>query len=151
MSFTLSPNSTVQCVFLNCEGQMTPAEITTACRQTLASLAAIESKGVLADVTALQTIPETEQLFDLAKFIWSHFRQITRIAIVVRWDQSRVAKLLELLVRTVGVNLTVFVSRDHAMAWMLGNFQKAPCVSTKLKRNILANFGSFRRIGKGRT
>lgn len=115
---------------------MTPAEITTACQQMLASLAGIESKGVLADVTALQTIPETEQLFDLAKFIWSHFRQIARIALVVRWDQSRLAKLLELLVRTVGVNLTVFVSRDHAMAWILENFQKRTCVSPRVKRSI---------------
>jgi hypothetical protein len=119
MSITLSPDSTDRCVFLNCEGSVTPAEITMACRQTLESLAGIESKGVLADVTALQTIPETEQLFDLAKFIWSHFRQIARIALVVRWDQSRPAKLLELLVRTVGVNLTVFVSREQAMAWVL--------------------------------
>lgn len=120
---------------------MTPAEIITACQQTLASLAGIESKGVLADVTALQTIPETEQLFDLAKFIWSHFRQIARIALVVRWDQSRLAKLLELLVRTVGVNLTVFVSRDHAMAWILGNFQKGTCVSPRVKRSIWRTLG----------
>ncbi|HEV2329485.1 MAG TPA: STAS/SEC14 domain-containing protein [Verrucomicrobiae bacterium] len=151
MSFTLTPNSNHQFVFVNCEGQMTSAEITSACQQTLASLAGKGCKGVLADVTALQTIPEMEQLFDLAKFTWCHFRRIGRIAIVVRWDQSRVAKLLELLVRTVGVNLTVFVSRDRAMTWILGNFQKAPCASPPLKQSIVANFGDFRRIGKGRT
>jgi hypothetical protein len=38
---------------------------------------------------------------------------------LVRWDQARFAKSLEILVRAIGIYLTVFVSEEQAEAWIL--------------------------------
>ena len=78
---------------------------------------------MLVDVTALETAPEMEQLFDLAKLIWRDFPQDGRMALVVRWDQAGFAKLLETLVRDVGIYLTVFISGEQAEAWILADSQ----------------------------
>jgi hypothetical protein len=54
----------------------------------------------------------------LAKLIWRDFPLGGRIALVIRWDQSRLAKSLEMLVRTLGMWLTVFVSEEQGEAWV---------------------------------
>lgn len=95
------------------------------------------------DVTGLQTIPETGHLFDFAKYLWRHVPQTGRIALVVRWDQSRLAKLLELLVRTVGVNLTVFVTREQAMVWILGHSHQPPAQRRPATQCIRPKGGSL--------
>jgi len=83
----------------------------------------------LVDFTALRTSPDTDELFDLAKLFWRDFPQGGRIALVVRWDQSRLAKLLEMLVRTLGMWLTVFVSEEQAEAWVLEGTPDEPAVA----------------------
>jgi hypothetical protein len=84
---------------------------------------------VLVDVTALRTSPTTAKLFDLAKLFWRDgFPGFGRIALVVRWDQSKLAKLLEMLVRTFGMWLTVFVSEEQAEAWVLEGTQDEQAV-----------------------
>jgi len=98
-------------------------EATDAWQEVHSWLATRRWRRVLVDVTALQTAPEMGQLFDLAKLVWRDFPQGGRIALVVRWDQSRFAKLLETLVRSVGMYLTVFVSGEQAEAWILGDSQ----------------------------
>src|SRR5208337_4891066 len=104
-------------VFLTCEGISSFDEMTAAWREVRAELAEKSLNRVLVDVTALRTSPDTDELFDLAKLFWRDFPQGGRIALVVRWDQSRLAKLLEMLVRSVGTCLTVFVSEEQAEAW----------------------------------
>lgn len=121
MSYIIT--SADNCVFLTCEGNFSLDEVTMAWREVGGLLIATEWKQVLVDVTALRTSPETEELFDLAKLFWRDFPQSGRIALVVRWDQSRFAKLLEILVRSVGEYLTVFVSEEQAEAWILGGSQ----------------------------
>jgi hypothetical protein len=112
--------STDHCVFLTCEGISSLNEMTAAWREVRDELAEKSLNRVWVDVTALRTSPTTAELFDLAKLIWRDFRPGGRIALVVRWDQSRFAKLLEMLVRTFGMWLTVFVSEEQAEAWVLG-------------------------------
>lgn len=113
--------STDTCVFLTCEGNYSLEEITAAWREVEEGLAEREGKRALVDVTALRTSPETGELFDLAKLFWCGFPPDGRIALVIRWDQARSAKLLEMLVRSFGMYLTVFVSKEQAEAWVLGD------------------------------
>ena len=106
--------------------------MTTAWREVQIVLAELGWKRVLADVTALQNGPDTAEVFDLAKFFWRNFPKSGRMALVVRWDQSTLAKLLETLLRSVGVYLTVFVSEEKAEAWILENSKNASTVSVGL-------------------
>jgi len=110
-------------LFLASEGDMTLAEMTTAWREVQDLLAETGWERLFVDVTALRNCPNTEELFDLAKLIWRDFPQGGRMALLVRWDQSRFAKLLETLVRSVGLYLTVFVSEEQAEAWILADPQ----------------------------
>jgi hypothetical protein len=111
--------STDHCVFLTCEGISSLDEMTAAWREVRNELAEKSLNRVLVDVTALQTSPTTAELFDLAKLFWHDgFPGFGRIALVVRCDQSRLAKSLEMLVRTLGMWLTVFVSEEQGEAWV---------------------------------
>jgi hypothetical protein len=113
--------TTDNCVSLTCEGDVTLNELTAAWREVQAVLAKNGKKRILVDVTTIKTSPQMEELFDLAKLLWREFPQGGRIALVVRWDQTWFAKSLEMLVRNVGVYLTVFVSEEQAEAWILEN------------------------------
>jgi len=94
-------------------------EATAAWQEAHSWLATRRWRRVLVDVTALRTAPEMGQLFDLAKLVWRDFPEGGRMALVIRWDQSRFAKSLETLVRSVGMYLRVFVSGEQAEAWIL--------------------------------
>ena len=112
--------STDHCVFLTCEGISSLNEITAAWREVRGELVEKSLNRVLVDVTALRTSPTTAELFDLAKLFWDDgYPGFGRMALVVRWDQSRLAKSLEMLVRTLGMWLMVFVSEEQAEAWVL--------------------------------
>jgi hypothetical protein len=65
----------------------------------------------------------------LAKLFWRNFPKSGRMALVVRWDQSTLAKLLETLLRSVGVYLTVFVSEEMAEAWIVENSQNTSTIT----------------------
>ena len=123
MPYFIIPYEKESCVFLTCNGYMPLTEATEAWQEVQSWLITRHWRRVLVDVTALQTAPEMGQLFDLAKLVWRDLPQGGRMALVVRWDQSRLAKLLEMLVRSVGLYLTVFVSGEQAEAWILGDSQ----------------------------
>jgi hypothetical protein len=98
--------------------------MTAAWREVRDELAPKNLDRVLVDVTALRTSPTTAELFDLAKLFWHDgFPGFGRIALVVRWEQSRWAKSLEMLVRTLGMCLTVFASEEQAETWVLEGTQ----------------------------
>ena len=120
--------STDRCAFLTCEGISSLDEMTAAWREVRDELAQKSLNRVLVNVTALRTGPTTAELFDLAKLFWQDFPTSGRIAFVIRWDQSRLAKLLEMLVRTLGMWLTVFVSEEQAEAWVLEGTQDEQAV-----------------------
>ena len=132
MIYTVIPSQQEKCVFLNCTGDLSLAEMTTAWGLVQLGLSRLGWKRILIDVTALQTDPDTEALFDLAKLFWRNFPQSGRMALVVRWDQSTLAKLLETLLRSVGVYLTVFVSDEMAEAWIAEDSQKTPAITVGL-------------------
>ncbi|MGB7768213.1 MAG: STAS/SEC14 domain-containing protein [Verrucomicrobiia bacterium] len=116
MSYFIVP--TDNCVFLTCEGDIPLTAMTNAWQEVQALLAEKGRERVLVDVTTMKTSPPMEALFDLAKLFWRDIPKSGRMALVVRWDQTRFAKSLEMLVRTVGIYLTVFVSEEQAEAWV---------------------------------
>ena len=120
MPYFIIPYEKERCVFLTCDGYLPLTEATAAWQEVQSWLVTRRWRRVLVDVTALRTAPEMGQLFDLAKLLWRDFPQSGRMALLVRWDQSRLAKLLEMLVRSVGMYLTVFVNEEQAEAWILG-------------------------------
>lgn len=132
MIYTVIPSQQEKCVFLNCSGDLSLAEMTTAWCLVQLRLSKLGWIRILIDVTALHTGPDTAELFDLAKLFWRNFPQSGRMALVVRWDQSTRAKLLETLLRSVGVFLRVFVSGEMAEAWIVENPQKTSTVSVGL-------------------
>ena len=140
MTYTVIPSQKEKFVSLICTGDMTLAEMTTAWSLVQLGLSRLGWKRILVDVTALQTGPDTAELFDLAKLFWHDFPQTGRMALVVRWDQSTLAKLLETLLRSVGVYLTVFVSEEMAEAWIVENSKKVSTVSVGL---ITENCGAI--------
>lgn len=142
MPYFIIPYEKERCVFLTCDGYMPLTEATAAWQEAHSWLATRRWRRALVDVTALRTAPEMGQLFDLAKLVWRDFPQGGRIALVVRWDQSRFAKLLETLVRSVGMYLTVFVNGEQAEAWILGESRdkhQRPMFSPALKPCCAAN------------
>lgn len=125
------------CVFLTCEGNFSKDEMILAWREVQLILAELGCKRILVDVTALQSVPDTAELFDLAKLFWLNFPQTGRMALVVRWDQSALAKLLETLLRSVGVYVTIFVSKEMAKAWIGEDSNELPPQSSAQKRAFL--------------
>ena len=118
MSYFIIPATNDNCVFLTCEGDVTVSEMTTAWHEVQEILGKKGWKRVLMDITALESSPKTEELFDLAKLFWKGFPEDGRIALVIGWDHAKFATLLEMLVRTVGIYLTAFVSEIQAEAWI---------------------------------
>jgi ABC-type transporter Mla MlaB component len=116
-------------LFLTCSGDLTLNGMTTAWREVQLVLAELGWKQILIDVTGVQNGPDTAELFDLAKLFWRNFPKSGRMALVVRWDQSTLAKLLETLLRSVGVYLTVFVSEEMAEAWIVENSQNTSTIT----------------------
>lgn len=108
-----------RCVHLTCEGDFSLVEITAAWQEVRKDLANKGWNRVLVNATSLQTNPRPAELFDLAKLFCVDFPKFGRIAIVIRWDQAGFAKSLEMLSRTVGMYLTVFVSNEQAEAWVM--------------------------------
>lgn len=111
--------STDRCVHLNCKGEFSLVELTAAWQEVRDEMAKKGWDRALVNVTALQTSPKSAELFDLAKLFFEDFPQLGRVALVIRWDQSIFAKSLEMLIRTVGIYLTVFVSNEQAEAWVM--------------------------------
>jgi hypothetical protein len=125
MIYTVVPSQKQKCVLLNCAGDLSLPEMNTAWCLVHLRLSKLGWRRILIDVTALETGPGMEELFDLAKLFWRNFPQSGRMALLVRWDQSTPAKLLESLLRSFGVYFTVFVSGEMAEAWIAENSRKA--------------------------
>jgi hypothetical protein len=119
MISTAIKNEKGKFVALACTGDMTLAELTAALRDIQLVLAESGWNRILVDVTAVQAGPDTAELFDFAKLFWRNYPQSGRIALVVRWDQSTLSKVLEGMLRSVGVYLTVFVSEAMAKVWLV--------------------------------
>ena len=120
MSYFINPVEEEQCVFLTYEGEMPPAEAVAVRYEATGALAARHWNRIVVDVTELRSIPTALDLFKFAESLSSDLPQSARVALVVRLEQARHAKLVETVARNDGVFLTFFFDVEKAAAWVKG-------------------------------
>jgi len=72
------------------------------------------------DATAIEALPKPSRLFDFVKWFARSLPHKARVALVVRPDQIRHARLIERAARKAGAFLTYFIDRDKAQRWVQG-------------------------------
>ncbi len=98
----------------------------TAAEAAAARLAAIEllvsqrRERLLIDATAIEFLPQPSRLFDFVKWFARSLPRKARVALVVRPDQVRHARLIECVARKAGAFLTYFIDRQKAERWVQG-------------------------------
>lgn len=117
MSFTIQSIEAEQCVLLSYEGVMPAWELSAARYEADEVLDRRHWSRLLVDVTELQSDPTPVELYDFAKILFAAGRR-TRVALVVRPEQARHAKLVEKYARTGRVFLSYFLDLDKARAWL---------------------------------
>ena len=125
MSCFINPVEEDQCVFVAYEGEMTRVELMAARYEANALLAAKRWNGMVVNIAKLRSSPMTLELIDLASDLSSDLKPSTRIALVVRPDQVKNAKLVERVARIEGVFLSFFLDVEEATIWAKGmNFPR---------------------------
>jgi len=99
---------------------MSLAQAAAALEEVEALLTAKGWKGLLVDVTTLRSVPKAEELFTFGNTLPRHLPRLTRVALVVRLDQARHARLIEQVARGGGMFLTFFTNIVRAEKWVRG-------------------------------
>jgi hypothetical protein len=73
---------------------------------------------LVVDVTRLQSVPTIPELFDFASGLSSNISRTRRVALVVRPEQERNARLVQKVARRGRVFLTYFLDPHKAALWM---------------------------------
>jgi len=73
---------------------------------------------LVVDVTQLQSVPTALELFDFASGLSSSVSRARRVALVVRPEQERHARLVQDVARRGHVFLTYFLDPDKAALWV---------------------------------
>ena len=111
MSYFINPVEEEKCVFL-----------THAARQEVGDLlAARQWNRMVVDITTLRSVPKAVELFALGGALAQGTPRNARIALVVRPDQARHARLVETVARNGGALLTFFTDAGKAEAWVRGD------------------------------
>jgi len=120
MSFFINPVAADQCVFLTYEGAMPPIEIAAARYEANEALAARHWNRIVVDITELESRLEAAELFELGRVLSSDLPQSARVALVVRAEQARSARLVESIARNDGLFIKFFFDVEKATAWVKG-------------------------------
>jgi hypothetical protein len=118
MLYYINPSEEDQCVFLAYEGEIEAAEAESAQQKVNALLDMKRWNRVVVDVTQLQSIPTAWELFRFSESLFSDLPRNVRIALVIRLDQARHARLVKNIARNQGVILGCFADAEDAMAWV---------------------------------
>ena len=118
MPHFISPVEEDQCVFLTYEGKLAPLEIETARYEANGLLEMKHWGRIVIDITELQSIPTALELLEFARGLSSDLPKNVRVALVIRPDQSKHARLCETVARNDGVLLTLFSQVENATAWV---------------------------------
>jgi hypothetical protein len=127
MSYNLNPIEELQCVFLSYETEMEAAEIEFARREVLKQLGTKRWSRVVVDVTQYKSIPTAWELFGLSRSLSLDLPRNVRIALVIRPDQARHARLVESVARNGGIVLACFADAGYATAWVNGESYPDNC------------------------
>ena len=120
MSYFINSDEGTQCVFLTYEGKLPPIEAVAVRYEAGALLAARHWHRIVVDITQLRSIPTAMDLFKLANGLSADLPPGARVALVVRPEQARHAKIVESVARNNGVFLTFFLDAEKAAAWVQG-------------------------------
>jgi hypothetical protein len=118
MSHHINPVAEDRCVFLSYEGQTPMAELSTARYEADALLDQRQWHRLVVDITQLQSAPRTSELIDFASGLSSSVSRTRRVAVVVRPDQERQARLFQKVARRGRMFLTSFQDPDKAVLWL---------------------------------
>jgi len=100
------------------EGKMTLVEFMEA-RNKADKLMSVKGwNRMVVNIAELRSMPMTLELIDLASDLSSDLPPSTRIALVVRPDQIKDAKLVERVAQIERVFLTCFLDPDEAALWV---------------------------------
>jgi len=108
-------------VFLTHEGETPMVEVAAARQEVGELLAARRWNRLVVDITAMRSVPKAEEVFALGESLSQGVVRGARIALVVRPDQAKHARLIETVARNGGTFLTYFVDVDKAHIWVSGD------------------------------
>jgi len=118
MSHFINPVEEDRCVFLSYKGKMPPVELSAARYEADTVLDQHRWHRLVVDVTQLQSVPTVPEIFDLASGLSSDITRTRRVALVVRPEQERHARLVQKVARHGRVFLTYFLNPDKAALWV---------------------------------
>lgn len=118
MSYSINPVGEDRCVFLSHEGEMPAVELSAARHEADAILDQRQWHRLVVDITRLQSVPRTPELIDFAGGLSSTVSRARRVALVVRPEQERLARLLQKFARRGRLFLTYFLDPDKANLWV---------------------------------
>jgi hypothetical protein len=118
MSHHINPVAEDGYIFLSYEGEVPVAELSAARYETDAMLDQRLWHRLVVDVTQLQSALRTSELIDFARGLASTVSRARRVAVVVRPEQERQARLFQKLARRGRVFLTCFQDLDEATVWV---------------------------------
>ena len=118
MPYFIKPVEEDQCVLLTYQGEVPPIEMVAVRYEANALLAAKHWNQMVVDVSALQTTPTAWELFKFASGLSSDLPRDARLALVVRPEQTKHAKLIERVARNDGISLFCFFSIEEATVWV---------------------------------
>ena len=118
MSCFVNPVEEDQCLYVCYEGEMEPSGDSEAWREANGVLEERQWRRIVVDVTQLRSLPPSSELYDFARAFSSDRPSAKRVALVVRPEQARQAKLVEKVARHGHVFLTYFLDPERAIRWV---------------------------------
>ena len=118
MSHYINPVEADRCVFLSYEGELPAVELSAARCESDAMLDQRQWRRLVVDITQLQSVPSTSELIGFAGGLSSTVSRARRVALVVRPEQERLARLLQKVARRGRLFLTYFLDPDKATLWV---------------------------------
>jgi len=118
MPYSLKQDEKDQCVFLIYEGGMVPIEIVAGRYGASGLVSALGWNRMVIDISRLQTIPPQLELFRLFNSFSSDLPSGARIALVIRAEQAKPARLVQNIARSDGMSVLFFLDMKEAVRWV---------------------------------
>ncbi len=123
MSHSIKSLKKDKCVSLTLEGEIPLIEIMAARYVVSGLLAKWRWNKAVVKIADLHSTLTTLEVIDFASDLSSDLPRDARVALVVRLEQERNAKIIERVARGGGVLLAYFFDMEEAKAWLTGTTQ----------------------------
>jgi hypothetical protein len=118
MPYFINPVQEEKCVFVTYEGEMPPVEIAAVRYEATGVLMAKHWRRIVVDITQLRSVPTPMELLKFTRSESSDLPRSARVALVVRPEQRRRARGIQIVARNDGVKLSSFFDAEKATAWV---------------------------------